>query len=414
MSPEQAPNRDPGVDLSRHRPFVFYWLARVCSTVALQMQAVAISWQMYNLTNNPLDLGLVGLFHFIPAAVLVLVAGHAADRYDRRLIVRICQFTAGVVGALLAAGTAGGWLTREAILGLVLVIGSARTFETTTNQTLIPNVVPLPLLARATAASSSATQLAVIAGPAIGGLLYAVSPVLVYALCCGLFITAGILVGLIRIQRTPVTHEPLSIAVLFAGFTYIRHNRLVLGAITLDLFAVVLGGATALLPVFARDVLGLGPWGLGLLRAAPGAGALLAAAALTRWPPRRHAGRIVFGAVALFGVAIVVFALSRSLVLSMMALCLLGAADMVSVVIRMTLIQLQTPDDMRGRVSAVNSLFVIASNQLGEFRAGLMAAWLGAVPAVLVGGFAALLVVAIGRKAFSELYRVETLDTPRR
>jgi MFS family permease len=403
-----------GAPLRRHRPFAFYWLARISATVALQMQTVAISWQMYQLTNNPLDLGLIGLFQFMPAIVLVLVAGHIADRYDRRKIVRTCQIVAGLASATLAAGTAGGWLTREALLGIVLVIGAARTFETTTFQTLLPAVVPLPLLARATAASSSATQLAVIAGPALGGLLYAVSPVLVYALCCTLYLSATVLVSMIRIARAPPKREPISVTMLFAGFSYVLNNRLVLGAIALDLFAVILGGATALLPVFARDVFHAGPWGLGLLRASPGAGALIVALVMTRWPPRRHVGRIVFAAVATFGLSIVVFSLSTSLVLSMLALAVLGGSDMISVVIRQTLIQLETPDGTRGRVSAVNSLFVQASNQLGEFRAGVMAAWLGAIPAVLIGGIGALLVVLVGRKAFSELYFADTLESTRR
>jgi MFS family permease len=403
-----------GAPLRRHRPFAFDWLARISATVALQMQTVAISWQMYQLTNNPLDLGLIGLFQFMPAIVLVLVAGHIADRYDRRKIVRTCQIVAGLASATLAAGTAGGWLTREALLGIVLVIGAARTFETTTFQTLLPAVVPLPLLARATAASSSATQLAVIAGPALGGLLYAVSPVLVYALCCTLYLSATVLVSMIRIARAPPKREPISVTMLFAGFSYVLNNRLVLGAIALDLFAVILGGATALLPVFARDVFHAGPWGLGLLRASPGAGALIVALVMTRWPPRRHVGRIVFAAVATFGLSIVVFSLSTSLVLSMLALAVLGGSDMISVVIRQTLIQLETPDGTRGRVSAVNSLFVQASNQLGEFRAGVMAAWLGAIPAVLIGGIGALLVVLVGRKAFSELYFADTLESTRR
>lgn len=396
--------------LLAHRPFALYWLSRVFATVALQMQAVAIAWQMYDLTRDPLDLGLVGLVHFIAAAALVLPAGHFADRHDRRTIVRICQFAAGCAGAALAAGTAGGWLTREALLLIVLVIGGARAIEQTTQLSLLPSVVPAPLLARATAASSSATQLAVIFGPALGGLLYAVSPVLVYGLCCTLYMSAALLVGFVQITRAPVVHEPLSFTVLFAGFAYVRNNPIVLGAIALDLFAVVLGSATALLPVFARDVFDAGPWALGLLRASPGAGALIIALVLTRWPARRHVGRTVFIAVTVFGVAIVVFALSESLVLSMLALAALGAADMVSVVIRLTLIQLETPDEMRGRVSAVNSLFVSASNQLGEFRAGAMASWLGAYPAVLIGGIAALLVVAVGRKAFAELYRVDALE----
>jgi MFS family permease len=403
-----------GAPLRRHRPFAFYWLARISATVALQMQTVAIGWQMYQLTNNPLDLGLIGLFQFMPAIVLVLVAGHIADRYDRRKIVRACQLAAGLASATLAAGTAGGWLTREALLGIVLVIGAARTFETTTFQTLLPAVVPLPLLARATAASSSATQLAVIGGPALGGLLYAVSPVLVYALCCTLYLSAAVLVSMIRIARAPPKREPISVTMLFAGFSYVLNNRLVFGAIALDLFAVILGSVTALLPVFARDIFQAGPWGLGLLRASLGIGALVVALAMTRWPPRRRVGRIVFASVAAFGLSIVVFSLSTSLVLSMFALAVLGGSDMISVVIRQTLIQLETPDGTRGRVSAVNSLFVQASNQLGEFRAGVMAAWLGTIPAVLIGGIGALLVVLVGRRAFSELYFADTLEATRR
>jgi MFS family permease len=399
--------------LRRHCPFALYWVSRVSSTVALQMQAVAVGWQMYDTTHNPLDLGLVGLTQFIPAALFVLVAGHVADRYDRRMIVRICQMTSALATATLAIGTASGLMTRESLLAIVFVTGSARAFEQTTLTTLLPGIVPLSLLSRATAAGASATQIAVIGGPAMGGLLYAVSPVLVYALCCTLYFTSSILIGLVKVERTASSREPVSLAVLFAGFRYIRHNPVIFGIITLDLFAVVLGGVYALLPVFARDIFHAGPWGLGLLRASPGLGALIAALILAHRPPRQRVGRIVFGAVAIYGTAIIVFALSHSFVLSMALLAVLGAADMVSVVIRMTLIQLETTDDMRGRVSAVNSLFVIASNQLGDFRAGLMAAWLGTVPAVMVGGIGALLVVLIGRKAFASLYRVETLDTRR-
>jgi MFS family permease len=410
MTPEEA-RRAP---LRRHRPFALYWVARVSGTFALQMQAVAVAWQMYDLTRNPLDLGLVGLTQFIPAVLLVLIAGHVADRLDRSKIVRTCQWIAGLASATLALGTAGGWLTRESLLAIIFVIGAARSFELTTLSTLLPGIVPLPMLPRATAAAASATQLAVIVGPAIGGLLYAVNPVLVYALCSALYIAGGLLIGLVRAKRTAVSREPLSLAVLFAGFAFMRRNPVVLGTITLDLFAVVLGGVYALLPVFARDVFETGPWGLGLLRASPGVGALIAAVALTHWPPRRWVGRTMFAAVATYGAAILMFAMSRSFVLSMTLLCILGAADMISVVIRMTIIQLETPDDMRGRVSAVNSLFVSASNQLGDFRAGLVAAWLGTIPAVVVGGVGALLVVLVGRKAFDALYRVDTLEGPRR
>jgi MFS family permease len=404
----------PAPSLRHHRPFALYWVSRVSSTIALQMQAVAVAWQMYDITHNPLDLGLVGLTQFIPAALFVLVAGHVADRYDRRKIVRICQITSGLATATLAIGTAGGWLTREALLVIVFVTGSARAFEQTTLTTLLPGIVPVSLLSRATAAGASATQIAVIGGPAMGGLLYAVSPILVYALCCTLYFTSSILIGNVKVERNASSREPISLAVLFAGFRYIRHNPVILGIISLDLFAVILGGVYALLPVFARDIFHAGPWGLGLLRASPGVGALIAAIILAHRPPRQWVGRIIFCAVGIYGTAIIIFALSHSFILSMALLAVLGAADMVSVVIRMTLIQLETTDDMRGRVSAVNSLFVIASNQLGDFRAGLMAAWLGTIPAVMVGGVGALVVVLIGRKAFAKLYRVENLDTVRR
>lgn len=410
MSSDAAPQ----VPLRHHRSFAFYWVSRVSSTVALQMQAVAVAWQMYEITHNPLDLGLVGLTQFIPAALFVLVAGHVADRYDRRTIVRICQMTSGLATAVLAIGTAGGFMTRESLLAVVFVTGSARAFEQTTLTTLLPGIVPLPMLSRATAAGASATQIAVIGGPALGGFLYAVNPIMVYALCCTLYLTASFLMAMVKAERSASSREPVSLAVLFAGFRYIRHNRVILGIITLDLFAVILGGVYALLPVFARDVFHVDSWGLGLLRASPGVGALIAAVILAHRPPRRQIGRIIFGAVATYGVAIIIFALSKSFVLSMTLLAVLGFSDMISVVIRMTLIQLETTDDMRGRVSAVNSLFVIASNQLGDFRAGLMAFWLGTIPAVMVGGAGALLVVLIGRKVFGSLYRVETLDTARR
>jgi MFS family permease len=400
--------------LRRHRPFAIYWVSRVSSTVALQVQAVAVGWQMYDITHNPLDLGLVGLVQFIPAALFVLVSGHLADRYDRRMIVRICQSTSALATLGLAIGTAMGVMSRESLLAVVFVTGSARAFEQTTLTTLLPGIVPLPLLARATAAGASATQIAVIGGPALGGLLYSLDPVAVYSLCCALYFTASILISLVTVERAPPSREPVSLAVLFAGFNYIRHNRVILGVISLDLFAVILGGMYALLPVFARDVFHAGPVGLGLLRASPGLGALCAAILLAHWQPRRHVGRIIFAAVAAYGLAIVAFSLSHVFVLSMALLAVLGFSDMFSVVIRMTLIQLETTDDMRGRVSAVNSLFVIASNQLGDFRAGLVAAAIGTIPAVMAGGIGALLVVLIGRSVFSALYRVENFDTARR
>jgi len=408
-----SPNDAPGTPLWRHRSFARYWVSRVSSTVAMQMQTVAVAWQMYGLTHDPFDLGLVGLIQFIPAALFVLVAGHIADRYDRRRIVSICQLVAGLAGATLAIGTAGGWMTRESLLAVVFVTGSARAFEQTTLTTLLPGIVPLPVLSRATAAGASASQLAVIAGPAVGGLLYAVNPIMVYALCATLYIVSSALISMVTADRVATSREPVSLPMLFAGFFYMRHNPIVLGVITLDLCAVVLGGVFALLPVFARDVFATDSWGLGLLRASPGVGALAAALIMSHWPLRRHVGRIMFGAVATYGIAIIIFAFSRSFILSMFLLAILGVADMLSVVIRMTLIQLETPDAMRGRVSAVNSLFVSASNQLGDFRAGLMASWLGTHTAVMVGGIGALIVVLAGRKLFAQLYRVESFETRR-
>jgi MFS family permease len=404
----------PPTSLRLHRPFALYWVSRVSTTIALQMQAVAVAWQMYDITHNPLDLGLVGLIQFIPAALFVLVAGHIADRYDRRKIVRICQITSGLASATLGVGTAGDWLTREALLAIVFVTGSARAFEQTTMTSLLPGIVPVSLLARATAAGASATQIAVIGGPAVGGIFLAISPILVYALCGGLYLTSSILIGNVKVEHSVPSREPISAAVLFAGFRYIRHNQIILGVIALDLFAVFVGGIYALLPVFAHDFFDVGPRGLGLLRASPGVGALIAAIIMTHRPLRRWVGRIIFGAVGIYGTAIILFALSHSFILSMALLAVLGASDMVSVVIRMTLIQLETTDDMRGRVSAVNSLFIIASNQLGDFRAGLMAAWLGTVPAVMIGGAGAIGVALVGRKVFAKLYRVENLDTVRR
>jgi MFS family permease len=398
------------VSLLRHRPFVQFWIARVGSLLALQMASVAVGWQIYNLTDSALDLGLVGLAQFAPALVLLLVAGHVADRHDRRRIIAGAQTTSAMVALTLALGTAGGWLTRELILALMFVLGAARAFEQPTMAAILPGLVPAALLPRAVAASSSATQAGTILGPAIGGGLYLLSPSLVYGTCMLLFITASATSLLLVAAQQPSKRPPLSVETLFAGIRYIRDNPIVLGAVSLDLFAVLLGGATALLPIFARDILAVGPQGLGLLRAAPGFGALAMSLVLARWMPSRGVGRKMFAAVAGFGAATVVFALSTSFALSVAALVVLGSMDMVSVVFRMSLVQLHTPDDMRGRVSAVNSLFVGTSNQLGDFRAGVSAALFGAVPAVLIGGIGTLAVVLIWIKAFPALYRVERLE----
>ena len=377
------------------------------------MQAVAVGWLIYDITRNPLDLGLVGLVQFIPAVLFVLFAGHAADRYDRRIIIRVCQSVSGLAMAALAIGSAFGWLSRDTLLAIVFFTGAARAFEQTALATLLPGIVPVSLLSRATAASASAFQIAVIGGPAVGGLLTAISPVLVFALCCLLYIISSTVISMVTVERNASLRKPVSFAVLFAGFRYIWHNRLILGAISIDLFAVVVGSVYALLPVFARDVFHVDLSGLGILRASPGVGALVAAVLLAHRPPKQHVGKMIFAAVGAYAIAVIIFAMSTSFFLSMGLLAILGFSDMVSVVIRTTLIQLQTTDEVRGRVGAVNSLFVIASNQLGDFRAGLAASWIGTVPAVLVGGVGALMVVAVSRMMFSSMYRIEALETRR-
>jgi MFS family permease len=400
----------PVPSVLRERLFVQFWIARFSTTIALHMQAVAVGWQMYDLTSNPLDLGLVGLVQFVPAFLLVLVAGHFADRHDRRRIIAVAQGVAGLASALLAVGAASGLASREWLLGAVFVVGVARAFEAPTLSAFLPALVPPHLLARAVAGSSAAGQTGMIAGPAIGGLLYLVSPILVYALCCVLFLAASVMIFRLDVKPREVTREPVTLERLFAGASFIRHHPIVLGAIMLDLFAVLMGAAMALLPVFARDVLATGPWGLGVLRAAPGVGALIVSALLIHLSFRRRVGHVIFAGVAGFGLATIVFALSTSLILSALALVVVGAADMISVVARQTLIQLHTPDAMRGRVSAVNSMFVVASNQLGDFRAGVVAALFGAVPAALIGGIGALIVVIACWRLFPELTRVERLE----
>jgi MFS family permease len=372
-----------------------------------------VGWLIYDITRNPLDLGLVGLVQFIPAVLFVLFAGHAADRYDRRIIIRVCQSVSGLAMAALAIGSAFGWLSRDTLLAIVFFTGAARAFEQTALATLLPGIVPVSLLSRATAASASAFQIAVIGGPAVGGLLTAISPVLVFALCCLLYIISSTVISMVTVERNASLRKPVSFAVLFAGFRYIWHNRLILGAISIDLFAVVVGSVYALLPVFARDVFHVDSSGLGILRASPGVGALVAAVLLAHRPPKQHVGRMIFAAVGAYAIAVIIFAMSTSFFLSMGLLAILGFSDMVSVVIRTTLIQLQTTDEVRGRVGAVNSLFVIASNQLGDFRAGLAASWIGTIPAVLVGGVGALMVVAVSRMMFSSMYRIEALETRR-
>ena len=396
--------------LRAQRSFVLFWCARVATMIAQQMVTVAVGWQVYAMTGRALDLGLVGLVQFLPAFVLVLVSGQVADRFDRRRVMQACIAVEALAVAGLALGSATGRIDEAAIFGLIALVGAARAFQMPAMQALLPALVPEALLSRAIATSASAGQTAIIAGPALGGLIYAAGAAVVYAIGVALLVGAIVLVRCIRLVHAPGDARKVTLHSVFAGIRYIRGQPALLGAISLDLFAVLLGGATALLPIYARDILVTGPLGLGLLRSSTAVGALAMALWLMRHPIGRRAGRTMLASVAVFGAATILFGVSRSFALSLAALAVLGAADMVSVVVRQTLVQLKTPDAMRGRVGAVNALFIGTSNQLGEFESGVTAAWLGVVPSVVVGGVGTLLVVLLWARLFPELARTDRLD----
>jgi MFS family permease len=397
--------------LFRHRPFLFYFASRGLSKFCFQIGAVAVGWQVYALTGSAFALGMVGLVQFIPTALLTFVAGHVADRYDRKRIAQLAQFAAALAAAYLAWGSFAGWVTVPGIFAAVAVFGTAIAFESPAAAAILPGVAPDGMLQRAAALSTGAFQVATISGPALGGLIYAFAPGAPYAVMAAFWFLAAMLSGAIALDR-PINAKQQSstLASLFAGVGFVRRNPPILGSISLDLFAVLFGGATALLPIYAHDILHTGPWGLGILRGAPAVGALAMGLALARHPINRRVGMRMFQAVIVFGVATVVFALSRSLWLSVVALAVLGAADMVSMVIRIALVQLATPDDMRGRVGAVNYLFVNASYQLGEFESGITAALFGAVPAAALGGIATIIIALAWMKLFPTLRAVERLE----
>ena len=393
--------------------FIRFWYSRLAGTSANQMLLVAVGWQMYDLTGSAWDLGLVGLLQFTPALALVLVAGHVVDQFHRARIVLLCMAVQALIALLLAAGSARGWASRELLLGVSVLLGTVKAFQMPAIQALAPLLVPAAVLPRALAFSSMGSQAAIVAGPALGGFIYVAGAPAVYAVCALLFgVSAALVVG-VRYEHAPRPGQTMDMNTLLAGVRFVRQRPVILGAISLDLFAGLLGGATALLPIFAKDVLDVGPWGLGLLRAASAAGAFGLALVLTRWPITRRAGRVLFGSVALFGAAMGVFGLSTSFVLSLAALAVAGAADMASVVIRQSLVQLDTPDAMRGRVSAVNSVFIGASNQLGEFESGATAALLGPVGSVLLGAIGTLAVAALWARRFPALLgRDRLVSTP--
>lgn len=390
-------------DLTRERPFMQMWTARLFGTAASQMLLVAIGWHMYELTGSAWDLGLVGLYQFVPALLLALLAGHIVDRHHRGRIVAACFAVQGLVALVLLLAVLEKHDTRGLLLGLSLVLGAVRAFQMPAQQALTPLLVPPVMLSRAMAFSSAGMQGAIIGGPALGGLLFVAGMAVVYGASLVFFAVACALVLRLRYAYTPAAREPVTLSTVFAGVDFIWKRKPVLGAVSLDLFAVLLGGAVALLPIYAKDILHTGPWGLGLLRSAPAVGALVMSIALTRRPVERNVGRTLLLAVGLFGLCMVVFGISKSFVVSLVALAVSGGADMVNVVIRQTLVQLETPDAMRGRVSAVNSIFIGASNQLGEFESGATAALLGPVGSVVVGGVGTMLVALTWFRIFPSL-----------
>ena len=402
--------REPEISLPRQTPFQRFWCTRVLSSLSFQMLAVAMGWHIYALTHSAFALGLVGLAQFLPMFVLTLVVGQVADRYDRRRIAAICQGLECTAAALFAWGTFGGWISAPVIYVLAACVGAARAFESPAVASLLPGVVPRAQLSQATAWATSANQAAQIAGPALGGLLYGIGPGAAYLACTLSFALASAAVSTIPLRTKPVPRAPVTLESVFSGVRFIRSQPVILGALSLDLFAVLFGGATALLPIFTRDVLHAGPLGLGLLRSASAVGALGGTIWLAHFPLRNRPGAAMFGGVIAFGIATVVFGLSHSFIVSFFALMALGASDVISVVVRLSLVQLRTPDEMLGRVSAVNSLFIGTSNQLGEFESGLTAGWWGAQPAVLVGGCATIAIALLWMKLFPELRRTRTLE----
>ncbi|MBO7742786.1 MFS transporter [Paenibacillus sp. MWE-103] len=390
--------------------FTKFWVSRTLSSTSFQMLSVAIGWQMYDLTHDAYSLGLVGLAQFLPMLLLTLVVGQAADRFDRRLIVVLCQFLEAIITVLLLVGTLAGWLGRTEILVAAAVLGACRAFEGPSSSALLPMLVPKAQMQKAIAWTTSAGQTSQIVGPTLGGVLIAAGPVYAYVTAAAALLIGAVLTLGIRMARTVRIAAPVTLRSVFSGLVFVRRHPVILGTISLDLFAVLLGGATALLPIFAEDILHTGALGLGLMRTAPAVGALLMSLALAYFPLRRALGPILFGALAVFGLATMLFAVSTSIYLSLVALLLIGASDVISVVIRSSLVQLQTPDEMRGRVNAVNSLFIGTSNQLGEFESGTLAGWLGAVPAAFIGGVGTIAVAALWMVLFPSLRRLRSLD----
>jgi len=396
----------------RYPNFRYATTARFLSVASSEMQAVAVGWQIFNLTHRPLDLGLVGLAQFAPGIFLFLLAGHSADRISRQRILLACYGGFSLCSLLLLGLTLHGVTAVWPIYVVLLGNGVVRAFLGPASQAFLPLLVTEEHFPNAVAWDSSIAKTAAILGPVAGGLVYSLagSPVPVYSAAVVAYLTALLLASRIQLRTLIRPRPAASVAIVLQGLRYIWHNKLILGSISLDLFAVLLGGAVALLPVYASEILKTGPYGLGLLRSAPGAGAVLMALALARFPLRRRVGLAMFGCVFGFGVFTLVFGLSRNLALSLLALALIGGFDMVSVFVRQTLVQLATPDDMRGRVSAVNWIFIGASNELGQFESGITAQWFGTVPAVVLGGLGTIAIVLLWSWLFPSLRSVDELQ----
>src|SRR5262252_4852921 len=396
-----------------HPGFVLFQIARFLIVCAVEMQAVAVGWQVYEITKRPLDLGYVGLAQFLPGILLFPISGHASDRFDRRTVLSACYAGYGVCFAMLLALSQRGISSITPIYVVLVMIGIVRSFNGPASRSILPQLVPQEHFTNAVAWNATIFQASTILGPSFGGLVYAAfhGPSAVYAIAIVTAIGATISTFRIKPEVTARPREPMSLKTLFAGLHFIRNNKLILGAISLDLFAVMLGGAVALLPVYAREILHTGPWRLGLLRTAPGVGAALMAVALAHKPLRGSSGITLFWAVAGFGVFTIIFGLSHNLTLSLIALLLAGASDMISVIIRATLTLLATPDEMRGRVTAVDMIFIGTSNEFGQFESGLTAQWFGTVPAVVLGGIGTLVVIALWAWWFPELRQAGELHS---
>lgn len=395
----------------RPRDFVLFVTSRFFSTCAMMVQSVAIGWQIYEIERTPLALGLVGLCQFLPMFLFTLPAGEMVDRFDQRKVLSAALLLQALCAAVFLTLSITGVTNAIAYYAVLVLFGIGRGFASPSGQSLTPFLVPPEKLPRAIALNSSVFTTAVIAGPALGGFLYAFGPEVTYSFSLAFFLGASALTSIIggRRRAKDMNPEMSRMERVAEGIRFVRHRPVILGAISLDLFAVLLGGATALLPVFARDILHTGPWGLGLLRSAPAVGAALVALALAHRPIERHIGVKMFSAVAIFGVATIVFGLSTNFYLSFIALFVLGASDMISVFVRQSLVSFSTPDEMRGRVGAVNMLFIGASNELGEFESGITAALFGTIPAVIIGGLGTLAVVGIWMKLFPPLRTVDSL-----